>query len=77
MEVNVDKCGIMHMRRKGSRVKRTEETFYVGDEKIGVVEEYKYLGCVVDEHLQCMRMVEERGKAGACTFNTHMIQSYS
>ena len=25
----------------------------------------KYLGCVIDEHLQGTRMVEERGKAGA------------
>ena len=33
--------------------------------QIGVVEEYKYLGCVVNEHLQGMRMVEERAKAGA------------
>ena len=30
-----------------------------------MVEEYKYLGWAVDEHLQCMRMVEERGKAKA------------
>ena len=31
------------------------------------MQEYKYLGCVVDEHLQSKRMVEERGKAGART----------
>ena len=29
------------------------------------MEEYKYLGYVVKEHLQSMRMVEERVKAGA------------
>ena len=29
------------------------------------MEEYKYLGCVVDEHLSNVRMVEERAKAGA------------
>ena len=34
-------------------------------EEITVVQEYKYLGCVIDEHLQGTRMVEERGKAGA------------
>ena len=54
---------MMHMRRKG--IKRTEEKFCVGEEEIAVVEEYKYLGCVVDEHGQCRRMVEERAKAGA------------
>ena len=39
--VNGDKCGVMHMRRKG--VKRTKEKFYVGEEEIATVEEYKYL----------------------------------
>ena len=39
------------MRRKGA--KRTEEMFYVGEEEIAIVEEYKYLGCIVDEHGQC------------------------
>ena len=42
----------MHMRRKG--VKRTEEKFYVGEEEIAVVEEYKYLGCVVDDYGQVL-----------------------
>ena len=30
-----------------------------------VVEEYKYLGCVINEQLGSRRMVEERAKAGA------------
>ena len=53
---------VMHMRRKV--VKRTEEKFYVSGEEIGIVEECKYLGCVVNEHLHsyCIRMVEERAK---------------
>ena len=63
IEVNGEKCGVMHMRRKG--IKRTEEKFCVGEEQIAVVEEYKYLGCVVDEHGQCRSMVKERAKAGA------------
>ena len=63
VEVNGEKSGVMHMRRKG--VKKTEEKFYVGEEEIAIAEEYKYLGCVVDEHGQCRRMVEERAKAGA------------
>ena len=28
LEVNGEKCGVMHMKRKG--IKRTEEKFYVG-----------------------------------------------
>ena len=57
VEVNVEKSGVMHMRRKG--VKRTVERFYVGGKEIGVVEEYKYLGSVVNEYLTNVRMVEE------------------
>ena len=34
-------------------------------ERIRVVEEYKYLECVVNEYLNCSRMVEERTKARA------------
>ena len=60
---NVEKCGVMHVRRKG--MKRTEEKFYVGGDEVKVVEEYKYLGCVVNEHLQSARIAEERAKAGA------------
>ena len=63
VEVNGEKCGVIHMRRKG--VKRTENKFYVGEEEIAIVKEYKYLGCVVNEHERCRRMVEERAKAGA------------
>ena len=29
------------------------------------MEEYKYLGCMVNDRLNCARMVEERAKAGA------------
>ena len=63
MKVNVEKCRVMHMRKKG--VKRSDGGFLVGGEVIKVVEEYKYLGCVVDEHLSNVRMIEERAKAGA------------
>ena len=63
VEVSVKKCGVMHIRRRG--VKRAGEKFYVASKKIKVVEEYKYLGCVINEHLGSQRMVEERAKAGA------------
>ena len=63
VEVNVEKSGVMHMRRRG--IKRTGETFFVNYEDINVVAEYKYLGCVVNEQLNCSRVVEEMAKAGA------------
>ena len=45
MKVNVEKCRVVHLRRKD--VKRSDESFHVGGEEIKVMEEYKYLGCVV------------------------------
>ena len=53
--------GYVH-EKKG--VKRMGEKFYVDSKKIKVVEEYKYLGCVINEQLGSRRMMEERGKAG-------------
>ena len=38
-----------HAFEKG--VKRSDERFHVGGEEIKVMEEYTYLGCVVDEYL--------------------------
>ena len=63
VKVNVQKCGVMHMRRKG--VKKTLKEFYIDGERIDVVEKYKYLGCMVNEHLECKGMIEERAMAGA------------
>ena len=58
MKVNADKCGVMHIRRNG--VKRTTSLFSVGRERVKVVESYKYLVCIVNEHMDCREMVGER-----------------
>ena len=39
VKVNVKKCGVIHIRRKG--VKKTVKEFYVDGERIDVVEKYK------------------------------------
>ena len=45
----------------------------MNDERIGeVVEEYQYLGCMVNDQLNCERMVEERAKAGAKSLSDWM-----
>ena len=62
MKVNTDKCGVMHIRRNG--VKRTTSLFLVSEERVKVVESYKYLGCIVNEHMDCGEMVRERATAG-------------
>ena len=41
----------MHLRKNG--VKRTEEKFEMNGERIEVIEEYKYLGCTINQHLEC------------------------
>ena len=61
-KVNADKCGVMHTRRNG--VKRTTSKFSVGGERIKVPESYKYLGCIVNEHMDCRKVVRERAMTG-------------
>ena len=62
VKVNVSKSGIMHVRQK--RVARTDVQYVIDNEEIPMVEQYKYLGCVVDEHLELKVMVEERALMG-------------
>ena len=62
VKVNAEKCGIMHIRKNG--VKRTEEKFEMNGERIEVIEEYKYLGCTINQHLECKGVVKERANAG-------------
>ena len=52
MGINVSKCGIMHMRKKG--VVRSKMSYSIGEE-LPLVSNYKYLGCTVDEHLDLHR----------------------
>ena len=61
MKVNADKCGVMHIRRSG--VKRINSIFSVGGDKVKVVENYKYLGCIVNEHMEYREMMKERANA--------------
>ena len=56
------KSGIMHMRKK--MVERCEVEYKVDGEVIPMVSSYKYLGCVVDEHLELKEMVEEKAAEG-------------
>ena len=48
LRVNGSKCGVIHFRMKGEE--RSKASFSVGQEAIRMVQEYKYLGCVVDEY---------------------------
>ena len=62
VKINVSKSGIMHMRQK--RVARTDVQYVIDNEEIPMVDQYGYLGCVVDEHLELKSMVEERAWVG-------------
>ena len=63
MEINVEKSAMMHMRKK--RVDRCAATVQIGMNEIPWVSSYKYLGCVIDEFLDCSEMVEHRVKLGS------------
>ena len=62
VKINVAKSGVMHIHNK--KVERCKMTYEVDGEAIPMVSSYKYLGCVVDEHLVLTEMVEERAEAG-------------
>ena len=55
VRVNVDKCRIMHVRKKG--VKRSQQKFVVNREAVQNVVEYKYLGCIINEYALCSNML--------------------
>ena len=62
VKINVAKSGVMHIHKK--KAERCEMAYEVDGEAIPMVSSYKYLGCVVDEHLVLTEMVEERAEAG-------------
>jgi hypothetical protein len=49
MTVNNSKTQVVHFRKKS--IERTEKMFKCGTDKIEVVAKYKYLGCILEEHL--------------------------
>ena len=68
MKVNVNKSGIMHMRRKW--VNRMGQRFAIGGDLVQNVAEYRYLGCVINEHVENKVMVDSKTRAGA---RTHVL----
>ena len=60
--MNVDKCSVMHNKKKWCKEKTS--IFSVGGERVKVVGSCKYLGCIVNEHMDCREMVRERATAG-------------
>ena len=60
VKVNVAKCGIMHMRKKW--LKRMGQRFVISGELMQNVTEYKYLGCVINEHVESKVTVDSWGE---------------
>ena len=46
------------------KMKRADVRYVIDNVEIPVVSQYKYLGCVIDEHLELNDMVEEKAMAG-------------
>ena len=49
MQINSSKTNIIHFRKMSSN--KTNVTFHIGGYAIEVVSQYKYLGCVLTEHI--------------------------
>ena len=60
--INVAKSGIMHICNR--KVGRCDMTYEVDGETIPMVSCYKYLGCIIDEHLDLNEIVVDRAEAG-------------
>ena len=61
VEINVEKSAVM--RKKG--INKCADQFRIGDEVLPWVSIYRYLGCLVDDSLNCSNMVEHRVKMGS------------
>ena len=62
LKINTEKSNIVHFRP--SRIKRTEHLFMYGDTILDIVNEYKYLGVILDEHLTfeaCSKTLADSG----------------
>ena len=62
VKINVYKSGIMHIRQK--KVERADVQYAIDNDTIPIVSQYKYLGRVIDEHLELNDMVEEKAMVG-------------
>ena len=62
LSVNIDKTQIVHFRP--SRKKRSNETFTYGNIPLKTVSSYKYLGIILDEHLNFNECVKTLATAG-------------
>ena len=63
LRVNGSKCGVIHFRSTGEE--RSKASFSVGQQAIRMVQEYKYLGCVVDEYMRYKSMIKPIARARA------------
>ena len=49
MKVNIEKTQIVHFRSK--QTSKTETIFYLGPQALGIVNQYRYLGLILTEHM--------------------------
>ena len=52
MKVNADKCGVRHIRRGLKR--QCPHSQLVETCMVRAVQSYRYLGCIVNEHIDCI-----------------------
>ena len=75
MEVNIKKTKIVHFRK--SNIKRTEFNFHLGDQQIDVCETYKYLGIVLNEHLDYTETANALSASAGRAFSSLIVNLYN
>ena len=75
MEVNIKKPKIDHFRK--SNIKRTEFNVHLGDQQIDVCETYKYLGIVLNEHLDYTETAKALSESAGRAFSSLIVNLYN
>ena len=71
-----DKCEqVRNHAYEAEDVARTDVQYVTDNEEIPKVKQYKYLGCVVDEHLELKNRVEERAVVGKKALEERAVAS--
>ena len=75
MNVNIGKTKIIHFRKKS--VLRTEFEFYLGNSKLEICENYKYLGVVLNEFVDFTETSNVLSEAAGRAFSSLVSNLYN
>ena len=73
MKVNIEKMQIFHFRSK--QTSKTETIFYLGPQALGIVNQYRYLGLILTEHM-CYKATGDALAMGAGRALRKLVAKY-